>query len=165
MGRGTVRTDKYAQASGNMKTGLCTLTVWVKQDLLLPGSAAPGVCCSRGLLPGSAAPGVCCSRGLLLLGSPPGVCYSWGLMHLGSAAPGVSFSRGLLLPGSAASRRQGEAESVSARVNWVLPCVAARQGARLSSPALYIIDHRNNKYVARGVSVRLGRIVRLGPSP
>lgn len=149
MGRGTVRTDKYAQAGGNMKTRLCALTVWVKQDLLLPGSP----------------PGVCCSRGLLLLGSPPGVCCSWGLLYLGSAASGVCCSQGLLLPGSAASRRQGEAESVSAKVNWVLPCVAARQGTRLSSPALYIINHRNNKYVARGVSVRLGRIVRLGPSP
>lgn len=50
MGRGTVRIDKHAQASGDMKIGLCTLTVWVKQD------PAPGVCCAQGLLlPGSAA--------------------------------------------------------------------------------------------------------------
>lgn len=60
--------------------------------------------------------------------------------------PRVCCSQGLL------PAADGEAESVSARVNWVLPCVAARQGARLSSPALNIIDHRNNKRVARGVS-------------
>lgn len=51
MGRGTVRIDKHAQAGGDMKTGLCTLTVWLKQDLLLLESAAPRVCCSQGLLP------------------------------------------------------------------------------------------------------------------
>lgn len=69
----------------------------------------------------------------------------------------VCCSRGLL------PATDGEDGSVSGRVNWVLPCMAAPRGARLSSPALHIIDHTNTK--ARGASVRLGRIVRLGPPP